>query len=149
MCPKHWVEEAVIPKSTAGQALPPQRKRPTSVAVTSAGSATFIEGEPGTFTVTTDAQSGPTISLTKIGRLAPGVRFKQNRDGTATISGTPQAGSAGLYTIVISASIGTRTAPTHSAFTLVVRKAATKSKSTKRRKATPFIRARAKKASKK
>ncbi len=73
-------------------------------AVTSADSTTFTEGQAGSFTVTSTGQ--PTAALTENGALPGGVTFTDNGDGTATLAGTPAAGTNGTYTIGISASNG-------------------------------------------
>ena len=76
----------------------------SSPAITSANAATFIIGNAGTFTATTTGSPTPTI--TKSGTLPSGVTFSENGDGTATLSGTPDAGSAGSYPLTIIASNG-------------------------------------------
>ena len=70
-------------------------------AITSAASASSIVGTAFSFTVTTTG--APTASLTETGSLPAGVSFKDNGDGTATISGTPASGSGGSYPIQITA----------------------------------------------
>ena len=45
-------------------------------------------------------------SLTKTGALPSGVSFVNNGDGTAKIAGTPAVGSAGNYSITITAANG-------------------------------------------
>ena len=86
-------------------------------AITSANSTTFTVGTAGSFTITTTGS--PTPSLTKTGALPSPVTFKDNGNGTATLSGTPAAGTAGSYPITITASNGVGTAATQS-FTLTV-----------------------------
>src|SRR5579862_3566805 len=86
-------------------------------AITSANSTTFTVGTAGSFTVTTTGS--PTPSLTETGSLPSPVTFKDNGNGTATLSGTPAAGTAGSYPITIKASNGVGTAATQS-FTLTV-----------------------------
>ena len=71
---------------------------------TSPASATFATSVPGSFNVETRAN--PVASLTKTGALPSGVSFVDNGDGTATIAGTPTAGSAGNYSITITAANG-------------------------------------------
>jgi large repetitive protein len=73
-------------------------------AITSAAAATFGLGGASTFTVTTTGFPAPTLSST--GALPTGVTFTPNSDGTATIAGTPAAGSGGTYTLTITASNG-------------------------------------------
>ncbi len=63
-------------------------------AITSANSTTFAPGKTGqTFTVTTTGTPGNAITLT--GTLPAGVTFTDNGDNTATIAGTPAAGTQG------------------------------------------------------
>ena len=71
---------------------------------TSPASATFAASIPGSFNVETRAN--PVASLTKTGALPSGVSFVNNGDGTATIAGTPTAGSGGSYPITITAANG-------------------------------------------
>jgi putative Ig domain-containing protein len=86
-------------------------------AITSASTATFVVGTAGTFKVTTTGT--PTPSLTETGALPTGVTFKDNGDGTGTLSGTPAAGTAKNYSITFTASSGVGTAATQN-FTLTV-----------------------------
>ena len=86
-------------------------------AITSANNAAFTVGTAGSFTVTTTGS--PTPSLTETGALPSPVTFKDNGNGTATLSGTPAAGTAGSYPITIKASNGVGTAASQS-FTLTV-----------------------------
>ncbi|MDQ6614098.1 MAG: PQQ-binding-like beta-propeller repeat protein [Actinomycetota bacterium] len=86
-------------------------------AITTASSATFKVGAPGSFTVT--STGSPTPSLTEAGALPSGVTFVDNGNGTATVSGTPAAGRAGAYPITLTASNGVGTNATQS-FTLIV-----------------------------
>ena len=48
----------------------------------------------------------PTCGLSETGALPPGVTFKDNGDGTATLSGTPAAGTGGTYPFTITATNG-------------------------------------------
>jgi hypothetical protein len=78
---------------------------PTAPAITSSNTASFSVGQPGTFTVTTTGARAP--SLSDGGASLPtGLTFTDNGDGTATISGTPAAGTGGVYTINVTASNG-------------------------------------------
>jgi hypothetical protein len=87
-------------------------------AITSANSATFNIGSVGsTFTVTTTGSPTPAISVT--GALPSGIMFTDNNNGTATIAGTPAAGTSGAYPLVITASNGVGTAATQN-FTLTI-----------------------------
>jgi hypothetical protein len=72
--------------------------------ITSADHTTFSAGNPGSFTVSTSAGNPATTTLTKTGTLPSGVTFTDNGDGTATLAGTPNTGSGGIYTITITAS---------------------------------------------
>ena len=73
-------------------------------AITSGDSTTFDEGSAGTFTVTSTGTPGAALSET--GSLPSGVTFVDNGDGTATLAGTPAAGSSATYPITITASNG-------------------------------------------
>ncbi len=74
------------------------------LAITSANNATFVVGTPGSFTVTTSGTPLPTIS--EFGALPGGVSFTDNGDGTATLSGTPAAGTGGAYSLNLTAHNG-------------------------------------------
>jgi PKD repeat protein len=76
-------------------------------------------GAAFTFTVTTTGHPAPRI--TKTGQLPPGVRFTDNGDGTATISGTPAKAAAGMYQLTLTATNINGTAT--QAFTLTVTRA--------------------------
>ena len=86
-------------------------------AITSASSTTFTVSMAGTFTVTTTGT--PTPTLTQMGTLPSGVTFKDNGNGTGTLSGTPAAGTAANYAITFTATNGIGTAATQN-FTLTV-----------------------------
>ena len=75
-------------------------------AITSADHTTFAVGSAGSFTVTTTAGHPTATTLTKTGSMPSGVTFTDNGDGTATISGTPAAGTGGSYPLTIKASNG-------------------------------------------
>jgi len=91
-------------------------------AITSAASATFTTGTAGTFMVTTTGS--PTPALTESGALPSGVTFTDNRNGTATLAGTPASGSTGSYPITITANNGVSPNATQ-VFTLTVNAAPT------------------------
>ena len=77
-------------------------------AITSANTVTFVPGLAGqTFTVTTTSM--PTDTITRTGPLPGGVTFTDNHDNTATIAGTPLAGtqSHSPYAWVVTAANGT------------------------------------------
>ena len=89
----------------------------TAPAITSANTTTFSVGQAGTFTVMTTG--GPVPALSATGVLPTGVNFVDNGDGTATLSGTPAAGSNPSYPITLTASNGIAPNATQN-FTLVV-----------------------------
>jgi large repetitive protein len=89
----------------------------TAPAITSANNTTFTVGAAGSFTVTTTG--APTPSLTETGTLPSGVTFKDNGNGTGTLSGTPASGTAGTYSLTITASNGVGT-PANQSFTLKI-----------------------------
>ena len=61
----------------------------------------------------------PTSALTETGALPTGVTFVDNGDGTATLAGTPAAGTGGTYALTITAANGVTPDATQS-FTLTV-----------------------------
>ena len=85
-------------------------------AFTGADATTFTVGQAGTFTVTTAGLSGP--SLSESGTLPSGVTFTDNHDGTATLAGTPAAGTGGVYSLTLTANGGG--GPISEGFTLTV-----------------------------
>ncbi|HTU17837.1 MAG TPA: immunoglobulin domain-containing protein [Gemmataceae bacterium] len=89
----------------------------TAPAITSGNSAVFTAGQGGSFTVT--ATGSPTPTLTESGALPRGVAFTNNGNGTATLGGTPAAGSQGTYHFSITAHNGVSSDFTQS-FTLTV-----------------------------
>ncbi len=85
--------------------------------VTSATSTTFVAGGPGTFTFTTSGYPAP--SLGETGALPNGFTWADHGDGTATLTGTPDAVTSDtVYPITIQATDGTGTIT--QAFTLHV-----------------------------
>ncbi|MBN2387249.1 MAG: Ig-like domain repeat protein [Anaerolineales bacterium] len=89
--------------------------------ITSANSVTFTAGTAGSFTVTTSGFPIPAIS--RGGAVLPsGVNFGDNGDGTATLSGTPAAGTGNVYNLTFTASNGTLPDDTQN-FTLTVEEA--------------------------
>ena len=72
--------------------------------ITSTGSTAFATGAANSFTVTT--YGTPTPKLTESGTLPSGISFVDNGNGTATLSGTPAAGSSGTYKLTITAHNG-------------------------------------------
>ena len=88
--------------------------------ITSAANATFTAGTAGTFTVAT---LGDVTGVSSTGSLPAGVTLVYNNDGTATLAGTPAAGSGGVYTLTLTASgVGPDATQT---FTLTVNEAPT------------------------
>ena len=76
---------------------------PTSApAFTSASSASFTVGSPGTFAVT--AIGSPTPAISRSGASLPAVvTFLDNGNGTGTLGGTPAAGTGGTYALTFTA----------------------------------------------
>ncbi len=72
--------------------------------ILSASARTFTAGDPGSLTISTSAS--PTAAISESGTLPPGVNFVDNGVGTATLSGTADASSAGTYPITFTASNG-------------------------------------------
>jgi parallel beta-helix repeat protein len=68
--------------------------------ITSANNTTFVVGNPGSFTVTTASGTYPAATYSETGSLPAGVTFSSG----GVLSGTPAAGTSGVYNIVISAS---------------------------------------------
>src|SRR5207253_742483 len=83
------------------QDAPPLLEAP---AITSAASTSFTVGTAGTFTITTTGSPTPTITLD--GAQPAWLSFVDNTDGTATLSGTPDAGSDLSYSFTITARNG-------------------------------------------
>ncbi len=75
--------------------------------ITSLNNTTLTVGSAGTFTVTTAGfPTGASMTISETGSLPGGVTFTDNHDGTATLAGTPGAGTGGTYIITITASNG-------------------------------------------
>jgi Putative Ig domain len=89
------------------------------LAFTSANSATFNEGSNTTFTVRTSGTPAPAITLS--GALPSGVTFRNNGNGTATLSGRAAANTSGTYALTLTATNGGGTVT--QAFTLTVHQA--------------------------
>jgi hypothetical protein len=85
--------------------------------VTSPNNTTFTVGAASTFLITTTAD--PTVTaITRTGTLPSGVIFTDQGNGTATLTGTPAAGTNGTYPLQFSATNGSGTGT--QAFTLTV-----------------------------
>lgn len=76
----------------------------TPPVITSSNSISFTDGVSGNFTVI--SYGAPTPSITERGVLPSGITFTENRDGTATLAGTPSPKSIGNYPVAITASNG-------------------------------------------
>ncbi|HTU21258.1 MAG TPA: immunoglobulin domain-containing protein [Gemmataceae bacterium] len=76
----------------------------TSPSITSGDSIAFTVGQSGSFLVI--ATGSPTPLLTVSGALPSGVTFADNGNGTATLGGTPAAGTNGTYHFTITAHNG-------------------------------------------
>jgi subtilase family serine protease len=87
---------------------------PKPPAITSAATAAFTIGTPGTFTVR--ATGTPLPALTEFGNLPSGITFNSS---TGVLGGTAGTGTAGSYTISFTASNGVGVNATQS-FTLTV-----------------------------
>ncbi len=70
-------------------------------AITSGTIVSVVSGRYNSFMVT--ATGSPTPVLSQYGALPPGMTFQANNDGTATISGTPPAGTSGTYQATLTA----------------------------------------------
>ena len=88
-----------------------EKSAPTII---SSNSASSIVGAAFSTTVTTNGEPAPAI--TETGALPAGLTFVDNGNGTATLAGTPAAGSGGSYPITITATNASGT--TTQAFTL-------------------------------
>ena len=73
-------------------------------AITSADTATYTVGTPGSFTVSTTGYPDPALTL--VGTLPSGLTFTDLGDGTATLSGTPDPGTGGSYPVTLTADNG-------------------------------------------
>jgi streptogramin lyase len=85
-------------------------------AFTSPALTTFVVGAAGTFTVTAGGSPAPTLSESALDTPPAGVTFNAM---TGVLSGTPAAGSGGVYTLHFTAHNGVGTDATQ-AFTLTV-----------------------------
>ncbi len=87
--------------STATLALTITVSPPVTPAITSPASFVLTVGQVGSFAVT--ATGAPAPALTETGALPPGVTFKDDGNGTATLAGTPTHGSGGTYPLTLTA----------------------------------------------
>jgi len=97
---------------TASNGIPPAGTQNFTLSITrppritSVNNATFVVGTAKTFTITT-RNTVPKSTLSFTGTLPGGVTFTPLANGTATLSGTPVAGSKGVYFLTITAANGT------------------------------------------
>jgi predicted outer membrane repeat protein len=87
-------------------------------AIISPNSATATAGSDFSFTVTTSGS--PVPSITEKGKLPKGLKFTNNGNGTATISGTPRKKGVKHLTITATFGSGTSRYVVSQAFTLTV-----------------------------
>ena len=94
------------PAEVASSPTPnPPGPLPIAPTITSFAATTFTVGSPGSFLVTTSGV--PTPVMSEWGILPLGVTFTDNGNGTATLAGTPAAGTDGDYSIFFTAANGT------------------------------------------
>ncbi len=87
---------------------------------TSAAKATFVYHKKASFTIKTTGW--PVVSaISESGALPKGLTFKNNKNGTATISGTPSVQANKTYTLTLRASNGVSPAATQT-FKLTLKK---------------------------
>lgn len=85
--------------------------------ITSPNQVRFIAGRANTFTIESTGTPTPAISFT--GGLPSTITLVDNGDGTATLSGSPLIGEAGLYPLTLTASNGVGADETQN-FTLII-----------------------------
>ncbi len=73
-------------------------------AISSSATEGFIVGTPSSFAIT--ANYWPTPALSISGTLPSGITFTDNRNGTATLAGTPGGNTAGTYNLTVTANNG-------------------------------------------
>jgi large repetitive protein len=76
----------------------------SALIITSATKTKFTVGESKSFAIITSGSPAP--GLSEKGALPASVTFTDNGNGTATLSGAPQAGTGGKYDLTIAASNG-------------------------------------------
>jgi hypothetical protein len=94
-----------------------------SPTISSASAVSFSAGVSGSFTTTAAPGYPASVALTVAGALPQGVAFVDAGDGTAVFTGTPAAGTGGVYPLQIAADNGVAPAVAQ-AFTLTVEEAA-------------------------
>ncbi len=93
----------------------------SGIRFTSAATTTFAVSSAGSFTVRTGGTPAVT-TISRTGTLPSGVSFTDNGNGTATLSGTPAAGTGGAYALTLTAT-NNASAPVVQVFTLTVNQA--------------------------
>lgn len=105
-------ESTIIVKAgtDASQTLTIKRNKIPSFTPSLPAAWAFAVGSASSFTVTTSAY--PTASVMLTGTLPAGVTWTDNGDGTATLAGTPAAGTGATYPVTITStnSLGSATA---------------------------------------
>ena len=109
---------ALVAATLAG-AAPLGASGGTPPSFTSAATVTFPQGIEALFTITT--LGNPTPAITQSGKLPGGIKFVDNGDGTASLSGRPGngLGQTGNYLLTLTASNGVSPAATQN-FTLTI-----------------------------
>jgi hypothetical protein len=69
--------------------------------ITSVNQVTFTHGVNNSFTITTGSGAFPAVTVSEIGTVPAGLSFKNNGNGTATLSGDPTATTTHTVTLVI------------------------------------------------
>ena len=100
-----------------GQSGPAQPDPTAPTIPNSNNPSPFVVGIAGTYTFVASGVPAPTLNET--GALPAVLTFTNNGNGTATLSGTPAAGTAGTFPITITASNGVGSPATQN-FTLTV-----------------------------
>ncbi len=110
-CPTRYLTKTI---TIAGGGVPPS--------ITSGSFTNFTEGTQGSFVFTTIGTPAPRVTLGAppgVPGLPSGVTYVDNGNGTGMLAGTPALGTAGTYTLTVTASNGVGTNATQT-FTLTV-----------------------------
>ena len=105
---------------TAGNSIAPLASQAFTLTVerapifTSSNGAIFTAGQTGSFTIQTAPGTDPSVTITESGALPSGLSFKDNGDGTATLTGQPLTSAAGIYVMRRRPAGGVSTANLHS-----------------------------------
>jgi len=95
---------------TAGNGVSPDASQNFTLTVyqpptiSSANHFTCVIGAETTFFITTSGFPTPSIGLS--GNLPDGIEFTDNGDGTASLAGTPQGGTSGVYVLSVTVTNG-------------------------------------------